>query len=210
MIVACVRTGIVYPFEYVTKLRNMVMRHMRGDYRIVCLTDQPERCELVDFVDIRALDLNGWWGKMALFEPAWRDGSQIIFLDLDTVIIGDLSPLGDVAHEFAILASPVGGSYPCKYNSSVMVIGRNRCAFIWTKFDKGRDYLIARHATYGDQKVIEELYPDAAILQERMPKGFFCNYRHLTMHQPLASVVNFGGSHKPHNCSIPWVQQAWV
>ena len=136
VIVACVRTGLIYPFEYVTKLRNMVTRNLRIEHRIVCLTDQPERCEWVDFVDITALDLNGWWGKMALFEPAWRGRSQIIFLDLDTLVIGNLSPLLAVPDEFAILASPVGGSYPCKFNSSVMVIGPGRCDHIWRRFDK--------------------------------------------------------------------------
>jgi hypothetical protein len=210
-IIACVRTGTVYPFEYVTKLRNMVQRNLiKRDYRMVCLTDQPDRCEWVDFVDITAMDLNGWWGKMALFEGAWRNRSQIIFFDLDTVIVGDISPLLDVPHEFAILASPVSGPYPCKYNSSCMVIGGGRATFVWTKFDKERRRLIAKHAQYGDQKVIEELYPNAALLQNVMPKGFFCNYRHLTMHEPEAAVVNFGGSHKPHNCPIPWVQKAWA
>ena len=37
-----------------------------------------------------------------------------------------------------------------------------------------------------------------------MPKGFFLNYRYLTSHKPAeASVVNFGGTHKPDNCPIP-------
>jgi hypothetical protein len=214
-IIACVRTGQVYPFEYVTKLRNMVQRNLiKIDYRMVCLTDQPERCEWVDFIDISAMELNGWWGKMALFDMAWRNRSQIIFFDLDTVIVGDVSPLLNVPDEFAILDSPVrlagGATYPCKFNSSCMVIGAGRCEFMWKRFDKERRHLIAQHAQYGDQKVIEVLYPDAASLNRLMPKGFFCNYRHLTMHEPEAAVVNFGGSHKPHNCPIPWVQKAWA
>jgi hypothetical protein len=214
-IVACVRTGGVYDFEYVIKLRNMVARHMRGAYAFACLTDQAERCEGAQFIDIAAMGLGGWWGKMALFEEAWRGQSQIIYFDLDTVILNDITPLTGVVDEFAILTSPVRAhgnvSYPCKYNSSCMVIGDGRCGFVWRQFDRVRDKVIAEHATYGDQKAIETLYgSDAAILQSLMPKGFFENYRTLTMHKSKASVVNFGGSHKPHNCPIHWVREAWV
>ena len=215
LIVACVRTGTKFGFEYVTKLRNMVARHLRVPYSFACLTDMPERAEGIVFVDVSAIGLVGWWAKMLLFEPAWRGRSQIIYIDLDTVIVGNLAPLQDVPHEFAILESPVRRagipSYPCKYNSSVMVIAGGRCAHIWERFDKHRSALMLAHDRYGDQAAIEELYPDAGILNSLMRKGFFLNYRELTMIPPTdASVVNFGGPNKPANCPIPWVQQAWA
>jgi hypothetical protein len=214
-IVACVRTGTKFGFEYVEKLRNMVARYMSARYTFVCLTDMPEMCEDAIFINVKEVGLPGWWSKMVLFEPAWRGNSQIIFFDLDTVIIGDLTPLLGVPGEFAILESPVRlrgiQSYPCRYNSSVMVIGGGRCAFIWEHFDKYRSKVMLEHDRYGDQAAIEALYgSDAAILNRLMPKGFFLNYRDLTMHRPEASVVNFGGPHKPHNCTIPWVQEAWA
>jgi len=193
----------------------MVRRHLSKPHAFYCLTDQPERCEGATFVDITALGLEGWWGKLALFEPQWRADATVVFFDLDTVLVGDIAPLADVPGEFAILDSPVraGGNvaYPCRYNSSVMVIGRGRAGFIWTKFDKRPDYYVGRHQRYGDQAALEEIAPHAASLNRAMPTGFFLNYRHLTMQPPeRASVVNFGGSHKPHNCPIPWVQKAWT
>jgi hypothetical protein len=214
-IVACVRTGTAYSFDYLARLRNMVARHLRRPYIFACFTDQPEMCDDVVFYNVTELGLPGWWSKMMVFEPIYRGHSQIIFFDLDTVICGDLSPLLGVPDEFAILESPVRRhgnlNYPCKFNSSCMVIGAGRAAFIWKRFEKDRDYLMAKHHRYGDQAAIEELYPDAAILNERVPPNFFLNYRDLTMHQPPgAAVVNFGGSHRPHNCPIPWVQKAWV
>jgi hypothetical protein len=212
-IIACVRTGIVYPFEYVTKLRNMVKRHMPREYQLVCFTDQPERCEDVAFIDMTATGLTGWWAKMLVFEPAWRGRSHIIYFDLDTVIIRDIAPLADVPGEFAILASPVrlagNVKYPCAYNSSVMTIGGGLCAFVWERFDKDRDHYMVKHEKYGDQAAIEEIYPDASLLNGLLPITFFCNYRNLSNHQPPASVINFGGTHKPNNCPIQWVQQAW-
>ncbi|MCA1452838.1 hypothetical protein I6F35_06335 [Bradyrhizobium sp. BRP22] len=215
LIIACVRTGTRYGMEYVTRLRNMVARHLPRPYTMVCLTDQPERCSGVAFVDIAVLQLPGWWGKMALFEPAWRDRTKVIYLDLDTVIIGDLSPLTEVAGEFAICENftrlITNPAYPCKYNSSVMVIGGGMGNFIWNGFDKRRDLLMMTHARHGDQACIEELYPSAPFLQRLLPPHFFCNYRNLTMHPPKqAAVINFGGNNKPDNCPIPWVKEAWA
>jgi hypothetical protein len=214
LIVACVRTGLKFPFTYVERLRNMVARHMSLPYLFVCLTDQKERCDSTMFIDVREIGLVGWWAKMILFEPRWRSTSQIIYLDLDTVIIGDLAPLADVPDEFAILESPVRAlghtSYPCKYNSSVMVIGSGRCTFVWDQFDRHRSRYMLECDRYGDQLAIETIYgSDAAILNKRMPAGFFCNYRELTMIEPKASVINFGGPNKPHNCPIHWVQREW-
>jgi hypothetical protein len=214
LIVACVRTGMKFPFMYVERLRNMVARHMSLPYTFVCLTDQKERCTSAIFIDVLEIGLVGWWAKMILFEPRWRSTSQIIYLDLDTVIIGSLAPLTDVPDEFAILESPVRShgnkSYPCKYNSSVMVIGGGRCSHVWNRFDSKRSAYMLEHDRYGDQQAIEAIYgSDAAILNRRMPPGFFCNYRDLTMIKPKASVINFGGQNKPHNCPIDWVQREW-
>jgi hypothetical protein len=215
LIVACVRTGTRYSFDYVTKLRNMVSRHLPLPYTMVCLTDQPERCSDVVFVDVSAIGLTGWWAKMILFEQQWRGGAKVVYVDLDTVIIGDLSPLASVPGEFSIcqnftrlLTNP---NYPCKYNSSVMVIGGLMGNFVWNGFERRRELLMMTHARYGDQACIEELYPSAPFLQRLVPQDFFCNYRQLTNHPPKrAAMINFAGNNKPHNCPIPWVKEAWA
>jgi hypothetical protein len=213
VIVACVRSGTLYPFEYVIKLRNMLRRHLTVPYQMICLTDQPDRVADIGFVDVKEVGLVGWWCKFLIFEPAWRGRSQIIYFDLDTVVMGDVAQLASVPDEFAILESPVrvrgNYSYPCKYNSSVMVIGPGRCAHVWERFDKKRSQLMLKHDRYGDQAAIEEIYPDAAILNKLMPRGFFLNYRDLSGMPPKCAVINFGGSFKPHNCPIAWVQREW-
>jgi hypothetical protein len=213
VIVACVRAGTLYPFEYVTKLRNMVGRHLKVPFELVCFTDQAEQCEGATFIDTSQSGLTGWWQKLLLFEPSWRGHNRVIYLDLDTVIVGDITPLARVPGEFAILETPVrkiDPRYPCKFNSSVMTIGGGMAAFVWTAFSRRQEELVARHDRYGDQACIEELYPSAPFLQRLLPKGFFCNYRDITALAPNAAVVNFGGAHKPHNCPIRWVQEQWA
>jgi hypothetical protein len=167
VIYATVRTG--HPFDCVTKLRDGIMRHARQPYGIVCLTDQPERCEGVEFIDITGAGLPGAWAKMLLFEKTWRGRSRIVYLDLSVEVAGDLSPLQDVPGELAICGRRDG-----KYNTSVMVIGAGMASFVWERFDKSREgWMGSALAHLGDQAVIEELYPDAPFLQRLVPKGFF-------------------------------------
>jgi hypothetical protein len=204
VIVACVRTGTAFDFGHVTKMRNMVARHMQRPYELVCLTDQRERCDDVTFIDIEEIGLKSCWAKMILFAPEWRGRSKVVYLDLDNILINDITPLADAVGEFSILANQ-GAVGACKYSSSVMVIGGGQCGFIWSRFDHRRDWYIERSGRYGDQKAIELLYPNALFLQALMPRDFFCNYRDLTIHPPKHSaVINCGGTHKP-----PWVQEAW-
>jgi hypothetical protein len=135
VIVACVRAGTLYPFEYVTKLRNMVGRHLEVPFELVCFTDQAEQCEGATFIDTSQSGLSGWWQKLLLFEPSWRGHNRVIYLDLDTVIVGDITPLARVPGEFAILETPVrkiDPRYPCKFNSSVMTIGGGMASFVWS------------------------------------------------------------------------------
>ena len=174
LIVACVRTGDAYEFHYVTKLISMVARHMPVPYQFVCLTDQPQRCDGASFIDVREIGLPGWWAKCILFEPTWRGRSQIIYIDLDTVIVGDLSPLVGVPGEFAIcesftrLAGNTG--YPCRFNSSVMMIGAGQCAFVWERFDRQRAALDGKASPLrrsgGDRGVVSRRRIVAALRAE--------------------------------------------
>ena len=90
MIVACVRTGQKYGIEYVTRLRSMVARHLPQPHRFVCFTDYPNELP----IDMETLpvspNLPGWWAKFHVFEPTWRAGEHVVYLDLDTIIIGDI------------------------------------------------------------------------------------------------------------------------
>jgi len=168
VVFALVRAGTEFPFGRVTKVRDGIMRHARQPYDIVCLTDQPERCEGVGFIDITEAGLPGRWAKLLLFEKTWRGRSRIVALDFDVEVVGDLTPLQAVPGEFAICGRMDG-----KYNSSVMVIGGGMASFVWERFEKQSATLMAGYDQA--QSVIEMIYPDAPFLQRFVPKGFFQN-----------------------------------
>jgi hypothetical protein len=208
--VACVRTGKKYGVEYVDRLRAGVARHLKYRHRFVCLTDGPDELPGYEVVPI---SLPGWWGKLSLFEPTWRVGERVLFFDLDCVPIGDLTPLADLRVPFGIcdnFARLAGAAWPCAYNSSVMTLGPDWGAHIWEAFSSDADGFIERAGQYGDQKVIEELEPDAVVLQQVLPLGFFLGYRDLPAKPRAAAIVVFAGSKKPHNTKCQWVRDAWM
>lgn len=219
IVVACVNVGTKYPVEYVRRLRRMVARHLPIPHRFICLTDRVFGhepgigCQLIG-----QFGLPGWWSKMCLFRPEWREGKTVIYLDLDTVIIGDMTPLTGLTDEFHICANFTKAAghpdWPCRYGSCVMVVPEGKVPDLWKIFWEDRRELMANCAQYGDQLAIEALEPNAKLLQDHLPERFFMGRRELMSHkvnQPSGtSMIVFAGPMKPHNCGIKWVHDAWT
>lgn len=97
--VACVLKGGggLYDWTWVARLRNGVAKHLPTEYRFVCLSDVGVPCERVPLKH----DWPGWWSKLELFTLY----GPVLFFDLDTVIVGDISELAEFAEEtpFAML-----------------------------------------------------------------------------------------------------------
>lgn len=109
-VVLCMKWGTKYGPEYVDRLYGMVRRHLRGDFRFVCLTDRSEgiRAE-VECLPIPDLALpegipERGWKKLTTF-AADLHGLQGtgLFLDLDVVIVDDITPLFEQPGEFLII-----------------------------------------------------------------------------------------------------------
>ena len=108
--VLCMKWGTKYGPEYVNRLYAMVARHLRGPFDFVCLTDDEQgvRSE-VHCLPIPSLALppgipERGWTKLTTFE-ANLHGLQgtALFLDLDVVIVGDITPFFEVPGEFLII-----------------------------------------------------------------------------------------------------------
>jgi len=109
-VVLCMKWGAKYGPEYVDRLYGMVRRHLRGDFRFVCLTDRAEgiRAE-VECLPIPDLALpqgipERGWTKLTTFE-ADLHGLQgtALFLDLDVVIVDDITPFFEQPGDFLII-----------------------------------------------------------------------------------------------------------
>ncbi len=102
--------GTKYGPEYVNRLYAMVRRHLRGAFRFVCLTDRSAgvRAE-VQCLPIPDLALpdgipERGWKKLTTFS-ADLHGLQgtALFLDLDVVIVDDITPFFEQPGDFLII-----------------------------------------------------------------------------------------------------------
>ena len=210
--VVCVQVGNKYPFSHVVKLKNMVARNLKIDHQFFCLTDKPKKHDGIQCIDVSTA-LKGWWAKMNLFNRRNMPPGRILYFDLDTVIIDDISPLATLEVDFGICRNftrAAGHStYPCKYGSCVMSVGPDFGQPIWDEFDSEKERFILR-CRYGDQEAIESIYPFAKVLNEDLPPGFFLGYRDIKATKPPgAAVVVFAGNNKPEKYNQPWIRKAW-
>jgi hypothetical protein len=109
-IVLCMKWGTKYGPEYVNRLYGMVRRHLRGDFRFVCLTDRSEgivpevQCLAIPSLDLPPGIPERGWTKLTTF-AADLHGLQgtALFLDLDVVIVDDIAPFFELPGEFLVI-----------------------------------------------------------------------------------------------------------
>ncbi len=153
--VACVlRRGGQYwgsregPFfaKYVRILRDAVAANLRLPHRFVCLSDVAVPCERIDLRQFWP----GAWAKIELFRPGLFDG-PVLYLDLDTVVLGALDELARVAldGEFAAVRHRQGG-----LDAAVMA-WRVDCSFIHRRHAWLPEYFRYRHRAVGHRGFIE-------------------------------------------------------
>lgn len=89
-IIICVcKSGGRYNAEWVRKLKVAVEAHMTIAYDFLCLSDIEVPCDRIEITE----PWGGWWSKIALFNLQILKERPVLYLDLDTVVTGDLTPL---------------------------------------------------------------------------------------------------------------------
>lgn len=133
--------------QTVTVLRNMVRRHYTHPHRFVCITDRPEEIDAdidtiplwPDYRDV--LSPHGrhspsCYRRLKLFAPEMGEllGSRFVWLDLDTVVVGDLTALWNRKEDFVIWAD-AGVSPKNFYNGSMCLMTAGARPQVWTDFN---------------------------------------------------------------------------
>ena len=114
--VLCMKWGTKYDSGYVNKLYAMARRHLSGEFRFVCLTDNNDGiCAEVECFPIPPLDLRPEapgvrdmaWRKLTTLSRDLPDiyglHGQALFLDLDIVVVDSLDEFFTVPGEFLII-----------------------------------------------------------------------------------------------------------
>ena len=85
--VTCVYWGNKFSLDYVYNLKAAVERNTTVPHKFVCYADRA-----IPNVETRILrpGYEGWWNKLQLFDPANKVSDRMVYLDLDTVITGNI------------------------------------------------------------------------------------------------------------------------
>lgn len=198
--------GRRYSPEWVRRLRNMVARHLDRPHRFVCLSNVD-----VDGVETIPLPdgLPGWWAKLALFrEPL---GERTLYLDLDTLITGDLGEIVGYPSPFALMppsyvfgkGKPAGGvGVVDRYQSSCMVWDAGQGERLWAGF-----YASVRAQYRGDQDFIGDTLPGL----DTMPPGWFRKLKDCQSGPPegVKVVLSMPWKNDEAVKMFAWVRETW-
>ncbi|MTH98519.1 hypothetical protein [Roseibium sp. RKSG952] len=99
--VVCMKWGTMYGNEYVNMLHRAVSDHLQVDHDFICITDNFEgldsgiKCRPLDFPQMAQSNWEyGKFPKVLMFDRRIVEGyDAALFLDLDIMVTGDLTPL---------------------------------------------------------------------------------------------------------------------
>lgn len=215
-----------YDAEAVNTLFRMVDRHYPLPHRNICVTDDAKGIDAgIEIVPLwkdhaNVANPNGahnpsCYRRLKLFAPdaGQTFGERLVAIDLDTVIVGDLTELFSRAEDFVIWGQ---SDYPRTqfYNGSLWMLKTGSRPKVWTEFDpktsprkalakgcKGSDqgwfnYIIPNEAVWGSKDGVYSFRVHCAKNGWRLPEG--------------ARIVAFHGKQDPWGYfaqQIDWVRE---
>ena len=147
-LIVCMKWGTLYGPEYVNLLHRAIAQHLPEPHEFLCLTDDATGFDasiLVDALPDMPMDAAYWkkggWAKLAVvksgFAPA---GTRVLFVDLDTVILGNLTGMFETGPEVTMVkewkrfVDYVNPMRPRKKMSSVFAFDAERETAIYDAF----------------------------------------------------------------------------
>ena len=234
--VVCIKWGEKYSAEYVNRLYGMVQRQLSLPHRFVCLTEDSTGIDsVIETLPLIRTDLKHSYTKLQLFlNPLHDIQGQILFLDLDTVILNSIDDL--FLHKPEAKFIGLHEWFDDFLGSSTFRFEAGQFPFIleeWDKSVKGRftEEHIFDAATKetnlqyhdlnsfppevyrGDQEWITKALRDKGEPIEWYPDGWLLSYKwHVETGKPFmdSKSITFHGLPKPHEVTdIDWVQENW-
>jgi hypothetical protein len=187
-VVLCMKWGTIYPAEYVNVLFHACQKNITGDFRFVCLTNEPEGIDSsVEIFPIPDIGLDEWhyyngaWPKLGVFKSdLYGLTGRCLFIDLDTVILGNIDEFFEVQGALVAIDSRPWRykSGPARTMSSIFSFELGSLNFVIDLITSKRD---ANVATYKlEQNFLHDVVPNITYWQQELIVSFKYHVR-----QPL-------------------------
>ena len=141
--------------ETVHVLKSMVTRHYPHPHRFVCISDDPTGLDGVETIPLWPDYANvpapsgprnpSCYRRLKLFDPAIESllGKRFVAMDLDCVVLGDLTPIFHRSEDFVIWGDTNPKTF---YNGSLQLHTAGARAKVWTTFDPVKSPAAAKAA----------------------------------------------------------------
>ena len=206
-VICVLKSGGIYDASWVDKLKRGVERNITVPHRFVCLSDVPVECERIPLKN----DWPGWWAKINLFEPGLINGPTL-YLDLDTIITGNIDGFMDFPYDFAMLENFNDNSF---IGSGMMWFKNKAPTGIYERFIQNpqqimNHYAEAKFGSYmGDQAFIFDMLERQV---DKIASPALRSYkRHCRGGLPKGtSIVCFHGRPRPNEINPDWLKENWT
>jgi hypothetical protein len=215
-----------FPVESVYALDEMIKRHYSGPSRFVCVTDRPQELTRVEAMPLWpdhgkipspfGHSYPSCYRRLKLFAPEAVEmfGPRLVCIDLDMVIVKDITPLFDRPEDFVIWGE---SDFPNKqaYCGSLWMLRTGTRTKAWTEFNpktsprtawnagcRGSDqgwmcYILGKHeAKWTRKDGVYSWRKHIAPMGGKLPAD--------------ARVVAFHGKHDPwsgYSQNFPWIRE---
>lgn len=211
-------TIVRYGAEHVHLLRRQIDRNLTLPHEFVVMgDDRPEGLDpAIRFEPMRRKTVipNTMLAKLNLFRPdmAWCIGRRIFYMDLDTVVVGNLDAIAGRSEPLVLWYHPRRGQgHAAYYNTSFILLDAGVRPDIWEEFDRERSGVLTRQRGWrsSDQDWVSYCVgPDAPVWTQA--DGVYW-WRQIGA-GPLpknAAIVTYPGMNDP---SMPHIQQIqpWI
>jgi hypothetical protein len=157
-----------------------------------------------------------WWSKIELFRPGIFDG-PVLYLDLDTIVVGSLDAIASYPHRFTMADDPWPRDGTPGPKCSAVMAWRGDYSVIFNRFSAAPDAIAHRYdveepnrGRIGDQAFIEDTVPADTFRQLIGPAIASYKCDGLQFGPPgNASLVMFHGAPKMDEISSGWVRDTW-
>jgi len=153
--IACLKHGSKYDAGYVNKLYAGIKRNSTVDFKFHCFTDNPEglRSEVIPH-PLPHQNVEGWWQKLYLFSDEVDIEGRMLFLDLDTLITGNIDKYITRDCGFVVLRDLWARGD--NVGSAIMSFEAKKHRQIWDTFIANPTEAIHSLHPHGDQKWIQK------------------------------------------------------
>jgi hypothetical protein len=214
----------------------MVARNLKLEHYFICITD--DATGLRDDIHAIPLPEEGRQDGEDFFctKRLWMFsneagnvlGPRFVNMDLDTVIVGDITPLLERNEDFIIWKAPfydpihhACNDPPYAYNPSLMMMNAGARKVVWEKYSAAPQYELdsafeSGWIYHGDQDVISNLLAPHETTWG-LKDGLYAYWTHLDFGEKElpanARVISFYGpadpSQKKHQEKCKWIKENW-